>query len=131
MRLKLKSLMIITGLSLFLFVSGCSGDPNQIFGFRIVDDYDNPTVEMITPINGLYYDGVDHITIVYIAEDISGISRLELYVNGEQEYSTTHHIDGDFNWDYDGFEGSIELQLRVVDGTGKEGWSNTVNIHIE
>lgn len=131
MRLKAISLITIIYLSLFFFIGGCAGDPNQIFGFQIVDDYDDPTVEIISPINDSYYDGVDHIPIVYIAEDVSGISRLVLYVNGEQEYSTANHIDGGFNWDYDDFEGSIELQLRVVDGCGKEGWSNTVSIYIE
>lgn len=115
---------------MFLVIGGCAGDPNQVFGFRIVEDYDNPTVEIISPINGFYYNGVDHIPIVYIAEDVSGIRRLYLYVNGESEYSTTN-IDGGFNWDYDGFVGLVELQLRVVDGCEKEGWSNTVSIYIE
>ena len=133
MRLLVIYLITITYFGLFLFIGGCAGDPNQTFGFQIVDDYDNPTVEIISPINDSYYNGVDHIPIVYTAEDVSGISRLDLYVNGALEYSITNdnHIDGGFNWNYEGFTGLNELQLRVVDGCGKEGWSNSVSIYIE
>ncbi len=128
--MKLITISLITIIYLSLFMSGCVGDPNQIFGFKIVEDYDDPTIEIISPINGSYYNGADHIPIVYIAEDVSGISRLYLYVNGELEYSVTN-IDGGFNWDYNSFVGLIELQLKAVDGCGKEGWSNTVSIYIE
>jgi len=114
---------------------GCSDKAPSYYGLALEDDRDNPTVLITSPQNNAYYESPNTIPLTYSAEDISGIQSVEFYINDKKEYTLTgSNLTGKFNWYWQNINGITDrakLQLRAVDGLGKESWSNIVMIYFD
>lgn len=119
--MNLNRILIMLIIILCLFLLSCAGDPDQSFGFEIVNDSDNPFVEITSVEHSTWYDNEYHIN--YIAEDFSGIADIELYVNNELDNNT---IIGTqlIRWTIEEGLDTAELKIKAIDNTGKESFSD-------
>lgn len=114
-------------LILSLLILGCNDNLVQSFGYQAVDDYDDPYV-VITDVSNEYENDPDYM-IEYIATDLCGIDKVELYVNGEY-IQEENHVTGILEWHMDGYHNDVSLQLKAFDNLGKTSMSNIYMVEV-
>ena len=122
----MKTFINITKFSLLVLIlaslSACNSNPNQVFGFKVIDDADTPYAEISTIYaeNNMNYDYV----IEYLAADISGIENIALYINDNVDNSVSiDYYNNEIHWQSGEQSGELSFKLEVTDNAGKTGWS--------
>ena len=120
--MKLQKILGLTVIAMSLIFFSCAGDPEQIFGFEIVDDVDHPYIEILSVVlekpNHTKYE------INYAVADVSGIAKLELFVNNNYEITFSATSSNCVTWDKGDSLEDVDLQIKAFDNLGKVSLSN-------
>ena len=95
----------------------------------LLTDSSSPIVSISSPTNGAYISG--GVTVSVSASDDVGVSKVELYINGNL-YANDTTSPYSFYWDTRNYNnGAYNLEAVAYDSAGNMGESNVITVYIE